>query len=220
MEYQHQWLDGQNIDLPVGKIVCVGRNYAEHAKELNNPVPSQPLLFMKPATALVPLDNPIHLHGGQDSTHYEAEIAILICKPLTRVSETEAEKGIGGLAVALDLTLRELQSRLKDKGHPWDIAKGFDRACPISAFAPYVEETNLDDISVRLTIDGEVRQDGNSSQMLTGILPLLSYISQHFTLQPGDIVLTGTPKGVGQLNSGMKLFAELPGHVFVETWVE
>ncbi|MCL6268399.1 fumarylacetoacetate hydrolase family protein [Sansalvadorimonas sp. 2012CJ34-2] len=217
MGYQHQWFDGSTIDLPVGKVVCVGRNYAEHAKELNNPIPVQPLLFMKPATSLVPMNQPVQLR--QDSIHYETEIALLISEPLTRVSETEAEKGIGGLGVALDLTLRDLQSCLKEKGHPWEIAKGFDGACPVSEFVSYTKDIQLDDIAVRLTIDDEIRQDGNSAQMLTGILALLSYISQHFTLQPGDIVLTGTPKGVGQLNQGMRLVAELPDLVSATTSV-
>ena len=219
MTYRHRWLDGQSIDLPTSKIVCVGRNYAEHARELNNPIPSQPLLFIKPATALVSLEKPVQVHSGKDATHFEAEIAVLICEKLTHVSGKDAENGIGGLGVALDLTLRDLQSRLKKKGHPWEIAKGFDGACPISGFAPYTKDIDLNDIGVKLVIDGEVRQHGNSAQMLTGVIPLLSYISQHFTLMPGDIVLTGTPAGVGQLEQGMQLQAELPGLVSVTTEV-
>ena len=219
MEYQHQWLDGQCVDLPAGKVVCVGRNYAEHARELNNPVPSQPLLFMKPATSLVSLADPVRLHPGLDATHYEAEIAVLIGEPLIKAVEQDAATAIAGLGVALDLTLRDLQSRLKEKGHPWEIAKGFDGACPVSEFISINDTIDLKNIPVRLSIDGEVRQDGSSSQMLTGILALLSYISQHFTLQPGDIVLTGTPAGVGQLKAGMKLQAELPGLVSVATEV-
>ncbi len=219
MLYRHKWLQGNTTDLPVGKVVCVGRNYAEHAQELNNPVPAQPLLFMKPATSLVSLADPVRLHPGSDSTHYEAEIAVLIGEPLTKAEEQDAVTAIAGLGVALDLTLRDLQSRLKEKGHPWDIAKGFDGACPVSGFIPMSATIDLNNIPVRLSIDGKIRQDGSSSQMLTGILALLSYISQHFTLQPGDIVLTGTPAGVGQLKAGMKLQAELPGLVSVATEV-
>ena len=209
--YKHSWKDGKKIDLPVGKVVCVGRNYAEHAKELNNPMPTEPLLFMKPASSLVPLSEPITLKDGFGSVHYETEIAVLIGEKLTNVSESEAAASLAGVGVALDLTLRELQSKLKEKGHPWEKAKGFDGSCPLSAFVPAQNITDWQDIPVQLHINDELRQDGNSAQMLNGILSLLAYISTFFTLEPGDVVITGTPAGVGQLESGMMLKAALPG---------
>lgn len=209
--YKHSWKDGKKIDLPVGKVVCVGRNYAEHAKELNNPMPTEPLLFMKPASSLVPLSEPITLKDGFGSVHYETEIAVLIGEKLTNVSESEAAASLAGVGVALDLTLRELQSKLKEKGHPWEKAKGFDGSCPLSAFVPAQNITDWQDIPVQLHINDELRQDGNSAQMLNGILSLLAYISTFFTLEPGDVVITGTPAGVGQLESGMTLRAGLPG---------
>ncbi len=211
MAYQHQWLNGSKVNLPVGKVVCVGRNYAEHAKELNNPVPTEPLLFMKPASSITSLSQPIVLKDGLGSVHYEAEIAVLIGERATAVSEQDAEKAIVGVGVALDLTLRELQSKLKEKGHPWEKAKGFDGSCPQSVFVPAEKVEDWQNLPLQLHINGELKQDGNSADMLNGILPLISYISQYFTLEPGDIVLTGTPAGVGELASGMSLVAALPG---------
>ncbi|HEY8331065.1 MAG TPA: fumarylacetoacetate hydrolase family protein [Pseudomonas sp.] len=211
MSYQHQYADRTRIHFPVGKLVCVGRNYAEHAKELNNPVPSEPLLFIKPATAAVALEGGFAIPQDRGSVHYEAEIAVLIGKPLsTRPNDEEIRDAISGFGVALDLTLRDVQSRLKDKGHPWEIAKAFDGACPLSPFVPGDAVEDLADIGVRLSINDELRQDGNSRDMLTPILELIRYISGHFSLQPGDVVLTGTPAGVGALASGDRLVVELP----------
>ncbi|CAM3479265.1 fumarylacetoacetate hydrolase family protein [Parendozoicomonas haliclonae] len=220
--YQHHWFSEESadsaVDLPVGKVVCVGRNYAEHARELNNPIPTDPILFIKPATAITPLEEDLVFAPELGDVHYEVEIAILIGQTMKNVSEAEAANGIVGLGVALDLTLRDLQSKLKEKGHPWEKAKAFDGASPLSGFLKYTGQ-NLNDIPVKLTIDGDVRQDGSSAQMLFGIPALLSYISKYFTLQPGDVVLTGTPAGVGKLESGMELKAELPGLVTATTKV-
>jgi len=144
--------------------------------------------------------------------HYEAEIAVLIGKPLSRKpNEEEVRDAISGFAPALDLTLRDVQARLKEKGHPWEIAKSFDGACVLAPFVPGDAVEDLGDIGIRLSINGEVRQDGNSSQMLNAILPLLQHIAGHFSLQPGDVVLTGTPAGVGPLNQGDELVLELVG---------
>ncbi|MCQ4348673.1 fumarylacetoacetate hydrolase family protein [Pseudomonas stutzeri] len=212
MSYQHQYVDGTRIHFPLGKVVCVGRNYAEHARELNNPVPSEPLLFIKPASAVVDLEGGFAIPEGRGEVHYETEIAVLIGKPLsTQPGDEEILDAISGFGVALDLTLREVQARLKDKGHPWEIAKAFDGACPLSPFVPADAVEDPADIGVRLTVNDEVRQDGNSRDMLTPILPLIRYISGHFSLQPGDVVLTGTPAGVGPLQRGDRLTLELPG---------
>ncbi|HYQ38884.1 MAG TPA: fumarylacetoacetate hydrolase family protein, partial [Pseudomonas sp.] len=178
MSYQHQYVDGTRIHFPVGKLVCVGRNYAEHAKELNNPVPSEPLLFIKPASAAVPLQGGFAIPQERGGVHYETEIAVLIGKPLSRQpSDEEILDALSGFGVALDLTLRDVQNRLKEKGHPWEIAKAFDGACPLSPFVPADAVADLADIGVRLTLNGEVRQDGNSRDMLTPILALIRYIS-------------------------------------------
>ena len=212
MSYQHQYQDGSPFPQPLGKVVCVGRNYADHARELNNPVPSAPLLFITPATSVVPLAEPIQLPRGRGAVHYETELALLIGAPLTGVvSAADASAAIAGVGLALDLTLRELQDQLKSKGHPWERAKAFDGACPLSPFVGVEQVSSLTDLPVQLQINGELRQDGNSAEMITPIIALLQHIAGVFTLLPGDVVLTGTPAGVGVLQPGDELQLSLPG---------
>ena len=215
--YQHISEEGIAIGLPLGKIVCVGRNYADHARELNNPVPEAPLLFMKPATSAVSMAAPLALPEGRGECHHEVELALLIGSRLSSASRAEAAQAIWGYGVGLDLTLRQLQSALKSKGHPWERAKAFDGACPLSPFRRGT--LAWDDVLVRLTVNGGVRQEGSSADMLFPVLDLLSRISETFTLEPGDVVLTGTPAGVGPLEVGDKLRCELVGHVMCETEV-
>jgi 2-keto-4-pentenoate hydratase/2-oxohepta-3-ene-1,7-dioic acid hydratase in catechol pathway len=197
-------VDGVPASLPLGKIVCVGRNYAEHAKELNNPLPTEPVLFIKPSTALASLDGPVAIPTAWGSCHFEAEMSVLIGQSLTRCSEQQAVDAIAGIGIALDLTLRDLQAELKGKSLPWEKAKAFDGACPASAFVTS-PATELQNQQIQLRQNGLLKQDGNSADMLTPVLQLLVYISQFFTLQSGDIVLTGTPAGVGPLTLGDEL---------------
>ncbi|WP_282340253.1 MULTISPECIES: fumarylacetoacetate hydrolase family protein [Pseudomonas] len=212
MSYQHQYVDGTHIHFPMGKVVCIGRNYAEHAKELNNAVPTEPLLFIKPGSCVVPIAGGFSIPQDRGSVHYEAEIAVLIGKPLSRTpSEEEVIDAISGFAPALDLTLRDVQAKLKEKGYPWELAKSFDGAFVLAPFVPGDSISDLGDIGIRLVIDGEVRQDGNSRDMLNPILPLIQHIASHFSLQPGDVISTGTPVGVGPLASGSTLKLELVG---------
>ena len=219
MKYQHRFSDGTDADLPLGKVVCVGRNYADHAAELNNPLPTVPMLFIKPGTAVVPMDEPFAIPADQGRVHFETEMSILIGRRLCRVDEAQAANGIAGIGLALDLTLRDVQDDLKRQGHPWEKAKGFDGACPLSAFVRPDQVSNLQDVQIRLRVNGETRQDGNSRFMLNPVLPLLSYISQYFTLEPGDVVLTGTPAGVGPILSGDRLEVELSDWLRVDTSV-
>ncbi len=219
MKYQHQFIDGTAADLPLGKIVCVGRNYADHAAELNNPVPTVPMLFIKPASSVLPMAQPFAIPADQGRVHFETEMSILIGSQLCKASETDAAKAIAGIGLALDLTLRDLQDELKRQGHPWEKAKGFDGACPLSVFVTPDQVGNLQDVQICLRVNGETRQDGNSRFMLNPVLPLLSYISQYFTLEPGDVVLTGTPAGVGPIESGDQLEVELAGLLQVSTAV-
>lgn len=213
MSYLHQYIDGTRIHFPMGKVVCIGRNYAEHAAELNNPVPSEPLLFIKPGSCVVPLDEGFTLVEGRGDVHFEAEIAVLIGKPLSRTPNAEEVRdAISGFAPALDLTLRDLQSALKAKGYPWEVAKSFDGACVLAPFVPGDAVEDLTDLGIRLAINDDVRQDGNSRDMLNPILPMIQHIAGHFSLQPGDVILTGTPAGVGPLHKGDELVLELLGH--------
>ncbi|MCV6589624.1 MAG: fumarylacetoacetate hydrolase family protein [Marinobacterium sp.] len=216
MVYQHQTPDGQLFDWPLGKVVCVGRNYADHAKELNNPVPAVPLLFIKPASAVVPMTAPFRVPRDLGQVHFETEMAILIGQTLTDAEEEAAVAAIAGIGLGLDLTLRDLQDALKKSGHPWEKAKSFDGACPLS---PFISPDGIDltDCEIRLTVNGELRQQGNSAQMLTPVLALLSYISKFFTLNPGDVVLTGTPAGVGPVRPEDRLVVELAEHLRIET---
>lgn len=214
--YRHHFVDRREYFLPPGKVVCVGRNYAAHIRELNNETPAEPVLFIKPATALVALELPLSLRF--QPCHFETELAVLIGKSLSRCTPEQAQLAITGLGVGLDLTLRELQDDLKSRGLPWEKAKAFDGSCALSHFVPYSGQ-DLQNIDVRLTRNGSVVQSGNSVQMLFPVLDLLCYISTFFTLLPGDVVLTGTPEGVGVLEEGDSLKAELDGLVSAETQV-
>ena len=212
MSYQHKYVDGTNIHFPVGKVVCIGRNYAEHAKELDNPVPTEPLLFIKPGSCVVPLEGGFAIPTERGSVHYEAEIAVLIGKPLSaKPSREEVLDAISGFAPALDLTLRDKQAELKAKGLPWELAQSFDGAAVIAPFVVSSTCADVTDIGIRLSINGEVRQDGNSAQMLNPIVPMIQYMAGCFSLQAGDVILTGTPAGVGPLNVGDEVVLELAG---------
>ena len=212
-------LDGMPTVLSVGKVVCVGRNYAAHARELNNAIPSEPVLFIKPSTALAKLEMPVSIPRKFGPCHFETEMAVLIGDKLTNCNEQQAAKAIAGVGVALDLTLRELQSALKDKSLPWEKAKAFDGACPVSVFVSPHNDGDLQGQQIQLRRNGELQQDGNSADMLTPILPLLVYISQFFSVLPGDILLTGTPAGVGPLAAGDRLDISLGEVLKVQTEV-
>ncbi|RUO70605.1 fumarylacetoacetate hydrolase family protein [Pseudidiomarina salinarum] len=186
--------------LPVlpGKIVCVGRNYAAHAAELNNPLPAQPLLFMKPATAVTWLPE-VRIPDGHGACHHELELAVRIGTRLRRATQEDAMRSISHYGLALDLTLRDVQDRLKAAGQPWERAKAFDGSCALSDWLPAAGIDPQQPLELQLSINGEVRQRGNSGDMLYSVGALLADISQQFTLLPGDVVLTGTPAGVGPL---------------------
>ena len=214
MAYQHRYLDGSPLALPVGKVVCIGRNYLDHIRELNNAVPETPILFMKPATALANLDESIRLPAGRGECHHEVELAVLVGRELRNANAEMARVAVAGYGIGLDLTLRDLQNDLKKKGHPWEAAKAFDGACPLSPFLkpealPEPQATDL-----ALQVNGAWRQQGNTRLMMIGVFDLMAYISTHFTLQPGDVVLTGTPAGVGPLHAGDTLLLRLADHGF------
>ena len=215
MAYALDFTDGSKYQYTLGKIVCVGRNYAEHAKELNNPIPTEPILFIKPESSAVSLNQDLKIPNSD--CHYETEIAILIGSTLTNANEKEAETAVIGIGLALDLTRRALQSKLKDKSHPWELAKSFDGACPLTDFVKRDQFSSLNHLSFSLHINDELKQDGCSDDMLNPIIPLLVHMSKYFTLKPGDIILTGTPKGVGELHSGDKLRFKLMDQLQLET---
>jgi 2-keto-4-pentenoate hydratase/2-oxohepta-3-ene-1,7-dioic acid hydratase in catechol pathway len=188
-----------------GKIVCVGRNYREHAKELGNEVPKEPLLFLKPPSSVVWASDAIRLPRASSRVEHEGEIGVVVGKTLTWVSEGEAARGIRGIIAVNDVTARDLQ---KTDGQ-WTRAKGFDTFCPLGEESS--ELPDLDSLSVITRVNGVERQRGKSTEMVFSIPSLLAYISRIMTLEPGDLVATGTPSGVGPLVSGDVVEVEIPG---------
>lgn len=218
-EYKHIDNDGKHIDLPVGKVVCVGRNYLQHINELKNEVPIEPLLFIKPSTTLTPLNKPVLIPKNFGACHNELEMSVLIKSKLCQSSLKDAEASIWGVGLGLDLTLRDMQSALKKQGHPWERAKAFDYSCPMSQFVDKNQIETPSNLEFSLSVNNKLRQKGNSHDMLYPLLMLLVNISNTFTLLPGDIVMTGTPKGVAALSLDDQLTIELNGHFLVETFV-
>lgn len=217
--YQHQDIALQHIALPVGKVLCIGQNYQDHIAEMQSQTAVEALFFIKPVTALVPLTPAFSIPTAQGAVHNELEIAVLMAKPLKRAGFAEVNEAIWGYGLALDLTLREVQARLKQLGRPWEIAKGFDGACPLSGFVPKQAVQHPQQLDFSLTVNGELRQQGNSANMIRGISQLISEMSQHFTLLPGDVVLTGTPAGVGPLQPGDNLQLQLADFFSMTTQV-
>lgn len=193
----------------VGKVVCLGRNYSEHIAELGNAVPDRPVIFIKPATSIIGAGEEIVIPDYSQDCHHEVELALLIGKWGKNISATEAMNHIAGYGVGIDLTLRDVQSELKKKGLPWEVAKGFDTSCPLSDFVAANQVVDPQQLGLKLWVNGELRQDGNSSQMIHRIPAILQEISRIFTLEEGDIILTGTPSGVGPLVSGDKVRAAI-----------
>lgn len=200
--YQHTDWQGNPIDFPVGKVVCVGQNYAAHIQEMGSVAAAEPVLFLKPDTALCDLRHPLTLLQGYGEVHHETEMAVLIGATLQKVTPAQAMLGVAGYGLALDLTLRELQSEYKRTGRPWEKAKAFDGSCPVSGFIPASDISEPMAVAFSLTVNGELRQQGNTARMLTPVAELISYMSRFFTLKAGDVILTGTPEGVGPLLVG------------------
>lgn len=198
------------MDLPTGKVLCVGRNYMDHARELGNPVPESPIVFLKPSTAVVSFEEGIALPRRGGECHFETEIAVLVGSTLKDADENQVLPALVGFGIGLDLTLRSLQKTLKEKSHPWELAKAFDASCPLTRFVS-CEELSYPKSPLRfgLEINGELRQQGCSDEMIFPIEQLICFMSQSITLLPGDVVLTGTPAGVGPLHEGDELVASL-----------
>jgi len=191
-----------------GKIVCVGRNYAAHARELGNPVPERPLLFFKPSSAIVHDGEAIVLPPESSRVEHEAEIGVIVGRPLRRADAAEARRAIAAIVPANDVTARDLQ---KTDGQ-WVRAKGFDTFCPLGAPVPIAPDLDLAGLEIVGRVNGQVRQHGRATDMAFAIPDLLAYISGIMTLDAGDLVLTGTPEGVGPLAPGDTVTVEIPGY--------
>jgi 5-carboxymethyl-2-hydroxymuconate isomerase len=198
-----------DIELKVGKIVCVGQNYRLHIEEMKSKISKDPILFLKPSTALLCEGNPIILPDYSDEVHFETELALLVGKKAKNIQRSEWKEYICGAGIALDLTLRDWQQRAKEKGHPWAVAKGFDSSCPISSFVPLNQIKDIQFLSIQFYLNGELKQNGNTREMIRPGDMLIAYISNIFTLEEGDIILTGTPAGVGKIKPGDKLQATI-----------
>ncbi|MDY0076631.1 MAG: fumarylacetoacetate hydrolase family protein [Bacteroidales bacterium] len=179
------------------KIICIGRNYVAHANELNNPVPAQPVFFMKPDTALLPHRNPFFYPDFSKDIHYEVELVIKINKNGRHIAEKFAHKYYDEISVGIDFTARDLQARCKEKGLPWEIAKAFDFSAPVGSFKAVSEFKDKNNIPFSLKINNEIRQRGNSGNMIFSFDQIIAYVSQFVTLRSGDLIFTGTPEGVG-----------------------
>ncbi|WP_461051227.1 fumarylacetoacetate hydrolase family protein [Spirosoma arcticum] len=198
------------------KIIAVGRNYAEHIKELNNAQPDDPVIFMKPETAIPLKNEPFFYPDFSSDVHHEVEILVKINRVGKNIDERFAHKYYDEIGVGIDFTARDVQSKLKAKGLPWELAKGFNGSAPISGFVPKADFADLQNINFRLDVNGETRQQGNTSLMLFKIDYLIAFVSRYFLLQQGDILFTGTPKGVGPVQIGDRLTAYIEDRKMLE----
>ncbi len=201
-------IQGTGVVLRPGKLVCVGRNYAAHAREMKSDVPAEPMLFLKPASSLIGPRGQIQLPPESQDVHHEVELVVILGRHLRCASPDEALGAIAGLAVGLDLTARDIQQRAKEKGHPWSVSKGFDTFAPLG---PIVEADAGQPRRISLKVNGELKQEAMTSDMLFPVADLLAYVSGIFTLEPGDLLFTGTPEGVGPIRNGDVLLAEIEG---------
>ncbi|MCH2044094.1 MAG: fumarylacetoacetate hydrolase family protein [Saprospiraceae bacterium] len=203
------------------KIICIGRNYAAHAKELDNPIPKAPLLFMKPSTALLKDNRPLYYPDFSKDIHYEVELVLKISKQGKHIAPKFAHKYYQQISVGLDFTARDIQAKCKEKGHPWEIAKAWDNSAAIGNFID-VEKCKAADqsISFSLNKNGQQVQIGNTKNMLFAFDQLIAHISSFFTLQVGDLIYTGTPKGVGPIVIGDLLEAYIGEQKLLECLIK
>jgi len=187
------------------KIICVGRNYTEHAAELNNEIESDPILFIKPDSAVLQKRNAFYIPDFSKDVHYEVELILKIKKTGKHIQERFAKKYFDEIGLGIDFTARDIQMECKKKGLPWEKAKAFDGSCVVGQFLPISEIENISSISFRLDKNGKEVQTGNSSEMIHSFDKLLVEITKYFTLKIGDLVFTGTPAGVGPVIAGDKL---------------
>ncbi|MBL7884748.1 MAG: fumarylacetoacetate hydrolase family protein [Bacteroidia bacterium] len=189
------------------KIICIGRNYAEHAKEMNAAVPSEPVFFLKPDTALIKDNQPFYYPDFSKEIHHEVELVLKINKAGKNIAPEFAHKYYDEIGIGIDFTARDIQAKCKEKGLPWEKAKAFDGSAPIGDFVNKNEFKNLNDISFHLTVNDKTVQRGNTKDLLFSFDTVVAYVSKFFTLKTGDLIYTGTPEGVGPVIVGDKLSA-------------
>ena len=197
------------------KILAVGRNYHNHIKELGNQVPENPVIFSKPETAVLKNNDPFYYPDFSKSIHHEVELVIKISKSGKNIDEKFAHKYYDEIGLGIDFTARDIQSYLKEKGLPWDLAKGFNDSAPVSFFVSK-ENYDLNNLNFSLEVNNEIRQQGNTSFMIYSVDFLISFISRYFTLKTGDLLFTGTPAGVAAVNIGDRLVAKLEDKIMLD----
>jgi 2-keto-4-pentenoate hydratase/2-oxohepta-3-ene-1,7-dioic acid hydratase in catechol pathway len=198
------------------KIIGIGRNYGEHARELNNPVPVEPIVFMKPDTALVKGNKPFFYPDFSTDIHHELEIVIRICRVGKNIPVEFSHRYFEELSVGIDFTARDIQQRSKEKGHPWETAKAFDNSAPVGEFVSKGDYPDVHSLNFGLMINDKKVQAGNTRDMIFSFEYLISYVSRFFTLQMGDLIFTGTPAGVGPVQPGDRLTADIEGKVLLD----
>ncbi|MDF1675665.1 MAG: fumarylacetoacetate hydrolase family protein [Vicingaceae bacterium] len=198
------------------KIICIGRNYIDHAKELNNPVPKEPVFFIKPDTALLPKRNPFVYPSFTKDLHYEVEIVLRINKIGKHIEEKFAYKYYNEIGIGVDFTARDVQQQCKEKGLPWEKAKAFDFSAPTSDFVPIKNFKDINQLNFELKVNDELKQKGNTKDMLFNFNQIVAYVSQFVTLKIGDYIYTGTPAGVGPININDKITCFMEGEKMLE----
>lgn len=202
------------------KVIAIGRNYTEHARELNNPVPAEPVFFMKPDTAIVKGDKSFFLPDFSREIHHEVEIVLKISKMGKNVDEKFAPRYFSEIGIGIDFTARDLQAKCKEKGLPWEIAKAFDNSAPVGQFIPKGEFSDLNIINFRLDINGNTVQKGNTGDMIFNFNRLIHHVSRYVTIKIGDLLFTGTPAGVGPVKIGDHLQAYIEDRCLLDFYVK
>lgn len=202
------------------KIIAIGRNYAEHAKELNNPVPLVPVIFMKPDTALLKDNKPFYHPDFSQDVHHEIEIVLKISKEGKNISEKFASGYYDEIGLGIDFTARDIQARHKEKGLPWELAKAFDNSAPISNFAPKSKFADLYNLNFKLDINGQPRQVGSTKDLLFSFEKIIAFVSGYITLKKGDLIFTGTPPGVSKVSIGDHLEGYLENEKMLDFYIK
>lgn len=210
MKY-YTYKDGKDRDIPIGKLVCLARTYKKHAEEMKSEIPKEPFLFLKPASSVIFNGDSIISPEMSKCLHHEVELGVIIGKKCKKVSEKDALDYVLGYCLAFDITARDIQSEAKKKGWPWDIAKGFDTFAPISNVVLKEEVSNPNNLDLWLKVNGEIRQSSNTKNMIFSVEQIIEFISNVMTLEPGDLIMTGTPAGVGEIKKYDVLEGQLEG---------
>jgi 2-keto-4-pentenoate hydratase/2-oxohepta-3-ene-1,7-dioic acid hydratase in catechol pathway len=211
---------GRRGPVTVGKIVCIGGNFVEHNKEMGRADKAEALLFLKPSTAIIPGSKVFKIPPFTNEVHHEVEMVVLLGKGGKRISPQDAPGCIEAVGVGLDMTARDMQRVAKKHGMPWAVPKGFDGAAVLSEFVPFTSSIDMNNLSISLKINGTIRQEGNTANMILDPASLISYASRFFTLLPGDLIYTGTPEGVGPVKAGDELEFSLGDLVMARITVE